>query len=249
MSEPQRQSQPPTTESRWECLKKSCFLGGKKSFFLTLEHKCVKHIHLKLIWFKLKALLCNELRNPTSSIKIKPSQAAMCSYLSIFICHGLFTGIKSKTMETHRRENIQKCVHGPWQGHSSNMDFSKHRLYKRRSQILSSFITHAFSAVVCRSWNAVWGLWLPSEIIWLVCFLKINVPYGTSLGSNWKTAEELFEPTQPWNRPVLFQRPHQNFPILLATFQGALLNNWQSNLHYKRANMKGFKQNVSMLSG
>lgn len=179
--------------------------GEKKSFFLTLEHKCVKHIHLKLIWFKLKALLCNELRNPTSSIKIKPSQAAMCTYLSIFICHGLFTGIKSKTMETHRRENIQKCVHGPWQGHSCNMDFSKHRLYKRRSQILSSFITHAFSAVVCRSWNAVWGLWFPSEIIWLVCFLKINVPYGTSLGSNWKTAEDLFEPTQPWNRPVLFQ--------------------------------------------
>lgn len=66
-------------------------------------------------------------------------------------------------------------------------------------------LTHVFSAVVCRSWNAVWGLWIPSEIIWLVCFLKINVPYGTSLGSNWKTAEDLFEPTQPWNRPVFFQ--------------------------------------------
>ena len=95
-------------------------------------------------WFKLKALLCNELRNPTSSIKIKPSQAAMCSYLSIFICHSFFTGIKSKTMETHRRENIQKFVHGPWHGHSSNMDFSKHRLCKQRSQTLFSFINACF---------------------------------------------------------------------------------------------------------
>lgn len=73
-------------------------LFSRKPLLLTLEHKCVKHIHLKLIEVKsitLQWAVCP----PMPFIKLQPSQAAVWRCLSIFICQSLFTGRRSKTVK------------------------------------------------------------------------------------------------------------------------------------------------------
>lgn len=119
---------------------------------------------------------CVVLHHPS-----KPSYHGLqCELLKHFHMPLPFSGIKSKTMKYTNGKTSKSLymVHGPL--YSSNEDFTKHHLYKQWSQILFSFIMHVFSAVVLRNLKYNMGLWFPSEIIWLVCFLKVNMPYGTS---------------------------------------------------------------------
>lgn len=123
---------------------------------------------------------------------------------------------KEQDHETHGRENIQQSVHSPWHWHSSNKGFSGF------SPPMWSPIRHVFPAAFSRSWNARWRLWFPCEITHLVCFLRINGPYGTSprLGSD-QTEQELQtsvdQPVRPMYRPLFYKLSSvwflRSFPI------------------------------------